>query len=153
MNYSLYCTAGVNEADHVRSLISVTPGTLAPAVATRHEPLALHVPLRDHYADQRELTNDTELRQPEGRLGMRSASAAVDPSHLPGSEWSKTELDDSILSLCDEFPEARMTSCSRALEHCRRCTPRSTPEALRAAMREILKLEMTTQRSAFPIAA
>lgn len=34
---------------------------------------------------------------------------------LPNPAWTNRELDDSILKLCEEFPQARMATCSRAL--------------------------------------
>lgn len=55
--------------------------------------------------------------------------------------WSDAELDESILILCDEFPDARMAACSRAVEHCRRTTPRGTPDTLLTAMRTALQRE------------
>jgi hypothetical protein len=65
------------------------------------------------------------------------------------SAWTDTELDDSILKLCDEFPYSRMAACSRALEHCRRNTPRGTRESLLTAMREKLVLETGAHRAVY----
>jgi len=53
--------------------------------------------------------------------------------------WTDAELDESVLKLCDEFPATRMVECSRALEYCRRVTPRGSPESLHTAMREALR--------------
>lgn len=53
--------------------------------------------------------------------------------------WTEAELDEAILKLCDEFPHARMAACSRAIEYCRRSTPRDTPEMLLTAMRGALQ--------------
>jgi hypothetical protein len=64
------------------------------------------------------------------------------------SEWTDAELDESILKLCNEFPDARMIACSRALEHCRRTTPRGTPESLLTAMRDTLRLDVESRRAA-----
>ena len=58
-------------------------------------------------------------------------------SHLPA--WTDEELDDSILRLCSEFPDARMAALSRALEQCRRTVPHGTRESLLAAMRGVLR--------------
>lgn len=55
------------------------------------------------------------------------------------STWTDTELEESILKLCEEFPDARMADCSRALEYCRRAIPHGTPESLLIAMREKLR--------------
>lgn len=55
--------------------------------------------------------------------------------------WTDAELDESILKLCDEFPDSRMVACARAMEHCRRSTPRGTPAELLTAMRGVLQLE------------
>jgi hypothetical protein len=52
--------------------------------------------------------------------------------------WTDAELDESILKLCDEFPDSPMVACSRAIEYCRRMTPRGTPEQLLTAMRGAL---------------
>lgn len=60
---------------------------------------------------------------------------------LSSPVWTEAELDESILTLCDEFPEARMAACALAVEHCRRSTPRGTPEMLRTAMRGALQHE------------
>lgn len=60
---------------------------------------------------------------------------------LSSPVWTEVELDESILTLCDEFPEVRMAECSRAVEHCRRSTPRGTPEMLLTAMRGALQHE------------
>jgi hypothetical protein len=60
---------------------------------------------------------------------------------LSSPVWTEAELDESILTLCDEFPDARMATCSRAVEHCRQSTPRGTPEMLLTAMRGALQRE------------
>jgi hypothetical protein len=58
------------------------------------------------------------------------------------SNWTDLELNTAILALCDEIPPARMAACSRALEHCRRHTPRGTPAFLLSEMRHALQLDM-----------
>ena len=55
--------------------------------------------------------------------------------------WTDLELDESILQLCDEFPDLTMAACARALEYCRQTTPRGSPETLLTAMREALQLQ------------
>ena len=55
--------------------------------------------------------------------------------------WTEAELDEAILTLCGEFPNARMAACSRALEYCRQSTPRGRPEMLLTAMRGALQRE------------
>jgi hypothetical protein len=72
---------------------------------------------------------------------------------FPHSVWTDKELDESILKLCDEFPDARMAACSRALEHCRRTVPFGTSESLLTAMRGSLLLESEVQRAAWVKAA
>lgn len=64
---------------------------------------------------------------------------------FPPPVWTDAELDESILKLCDEIPRARMVACSRALEYCRRATPRGTPATLLAAMRGALQHEEAVQ--------
>ena len=64
---------------------------------------------------------------------------------LSSPAWTDAELDESILKLCDEFPDARMASCSRAVEHCRRSTARGTPLTLLMAMRAALQHEEAGQ--------
>jgi hypothetical protein len=62
------------------------------------------------------------------------------------SNWSDEELDACILTLCAEFPDARMTACSRALEHCRSTTPYGTIDSLVSAMRHQLRGDPESQR-------
>jgi hypothetical protein len=69
------------------------------------------------------------------------------------SAWNETELDDAILTLCDEIPAARMVACWRALEHCRQWTPRGTPASLLAAMRVTLRHDMALHEGTFAAAA
>jgi hypothetical protein len=63
------------------------------------------------------------------------------------AEWTDTELDDAIVKLCEEFPDARMSDLSRTLEHCRRTTPRGSPESLLAAMRAALRQGVPSSRA------
>ena len=53
--------------------------------------------------------------------------------------WTDAELNESILRLCDEFPDVRMLTCSRAVEFCRHQTPRGSPQTLLVAMRAELR--------------
>jgi hypothetical protein len=62
------------------------------------------------------------------------------------SAWTDSELDESILFLCEEFPRARLAEYSRAREHCRRSTPRGTHLSLLAAMRESVRGTVTSPR-------
>lgn len=55
--------------------------------------------------------------------------------------WTEAELDEAILTLCGEFPNARMAACARAIEYCRHSTPRGGPEILLMAMRGSLQRE------------
>lgn len=72
---------------------------------------------------------------------------------FPKSGWTDTELDESILKLCDEFPNARMIDCSRALEHCWRVIPHETSASLLAAMRDALRRNLESQRPVYAAAA
>jgi hypothetical protein len=56
--------------------------------------------------------------------------------------WTEAELDDSILRLCLEFPDVRMVTCSRALEHCRLNTARGSRQTLLVEMRAQLQREV-----------
>jgi hypothetical protein len=87
-------------------------------------------------------------------LASVPVSAAGDDS-APQLEfaWTDTELDDSIVTVCDEFPDALMAACSRALEHCRQSTPRGTPASLLTAMRDRLRLDVESGRRVLPAAA
>ena len=60
-------------------------------------------------------------------------------------DWTEAELDKCVLKLCDEFPDSRMVACARAVEYCRRMTPRGTPETLLTAMRGVLQQEAAFQ--------
>lgn len=64
---------------------------------------------------------------------------------LSSAIWTDSELDESILTLCDEFPAARMAACARAVEYCRRRTPHGSPEMLLVAMRGALQHEEAGQ--------
>lgn len=56
------------------------------------------------------------------------------------TQWTTPELDEAILELLDgEFPNTRMLACARALEYCRRTTPRGTTDSLLVAMRSSLR--------------
>ena len=66
---------------------------------------------------------------------------------LRNPHWSDADLDESILSLCDEIPDARMSVCSRALEYCRRSVPHGTRESLLNAMRQELRYEIEVDRA------
>lgn len=67
--------------------------------------------------------------------------------------WTDAELDESILKLCEEFPDARMIACARAIEYCRRTTPRGTPQTLHSAMRGELQREAAIQAAGYASAA
>lgn len=58
--------------------------------------------------------------------------------------WTDLELDESILKLCEEFPDLKMAACSRVVEYCRQMTPRGSPAALLTAMRGALQQQATT---------
>lgn len=84
----------------------------------------------------------------------RSADTGIASGMEPSSPvWTAEELDESILTLCDEFPEARMTACSRAVEFCRQSTPRGTSEMLLAAMRGALQREQALSSPRYRTAA
>jgi hypothetical protein len=60
--------------------------------------------------------------------------------------WTNHDLDRCILALCVEFPDARMSACSRAVEHCRQNTPPGTLESLLEAMRAELHADPQSRR-------
>ena len=84
-----------------------------------------------------------------------TAAARLSPLEVPNrqSPWTEVELDDSILTLCVEFPDAKMAACSRALEHCRRSTPPGTADSLLSAMRDTLRRDADAGAVAFASAA
>lgn len=61
--------------------------------------------------------------------------------------WTNAELEQSILTLCDEIPDATMAVYSRALEYCRRVTPHGTAASLLVAMRHELRQEVELDRT------
>jgi hypothetical protein len=65
----------------------------------------------------------------------------------PRSAWSEAELEDAILKLCEEFPDARMAALARALEQARQSTPRGSIDSLRSAMRQMLQHDKESQRA------
>jgi hypothetical protein len=56
-------------------------------------------------------------------------------------QWTDGQLDDAILTLCDEYPRAPIHSYSCAVEYCRREVPTGTLAALLIAMRDRLRLD------------
>ncbi len=72
---------------------------------------------------------------------------------LKPSVWNETELNDAILTLCDEIPAARMAACWRAREHCRQSTPRGTLESLLSEMRVTLRRDVASHGSPLAVAA
>jgi hypothetical protein len=82
---------------------------------------------------------------PPGVANMDTSTAAISAAarlHAIAPDWTDAELNTAIVALCDEMPPARMAACSRALEHCRRHTPRGTPAFLLSEMRRVLRLDM-----------
>lgn len=67
--------------------------------------------------------------------------------------WTDAELDECVLKLCDEFPDSRMIACSRAVEYCRRKTPRGSAETLLSAMRGVLQQEAALRTARYGKAA
>lgn len=82
---------------------------------------------------------------------VQGSAACLDTVSTPA--WSETELTDAIVTVCDESHFAPMLACWRALEHCRRFTPRGTPESLRSAMRTKLRDSMASPAGALRAAA
>lgn len=85
---------------------------------------------------------------PHSNFGVRPAATLECSMQAPKSaqsQWTETELDESILTLCDEFPDARLVAFARAVEHCRRTIPRGTPDSLVAAMRDTLRGDAESQ--------
>jgi hypothetical protein len=76
-----------------------------------------------------------------------SAVMPLDPGPVSPSAWSDAELTEAIVTVCDESQFAPMLACWRALDHCRRLTPRGTTESLRAAMRARLSGSMSVPTS------
>jgi hypothetical protein len=93
--------------------------------------------------DRREPAIDAAGTRPD--ISPQEEQSSLVP--VARSEWNDAELNTAILTLCDEIPGARMVSCWRALDHCRRSTPRGTPESLLAEMRETLRRDIETQQS------
>jgi hypothetical protein len=90
-----------------------------------------------------------ELQSTEERNARSSAHRDQLPADAvlvqdAAPDWTDAELDTAILVLCDENPPVRMVTCWRALEHCRRHTPRGTPASLLVEMRHVLRLDMQT---------
>jgi hypothetical protein len=103
----------------------------------------------DYEEAQREATGDIDLNRRDAVVALLpEAIVASGARPGQGSAWTDTELDESILILCDEFPRAGMAACSRALEYCRRSIPRGTFQSLLAAMRATLRLDMESRRAA-----
>jgi hypothetical protein len=132
-------TSNVRETLHARTReLALRAGRIPP-----------HVSQLDYEQAKREVTGEFDLDRQDAVLAAMEATAA----RGRGPEWTDTELDESILILCDEFPDARMSACSRALEHCRRSTPHGTRGSLLAAMRDTLRLDMESQQDGFRAAA
>ena len=62
------------------------------------------------------------------------------------SPWTTAELEESVLRLCDEMPEAPMAIYSRVVEYCRRATPHGSSQSLLTAMRQELRWQMELER-------
>jgi hypothetical protein len=89
---------------------------------------------------------DVKPVQPVVALAPAAPTDLTPDAATRQSAWTDVELDESILFLCEEFPHARLAECSRALEHCRRSTPRGTRLSLLVAMRESLRRQITAPR-------
>ena len=87
------------------------------------------------------------------QFSRSSPTTLYSPMLYFNSQWTDVELDESILKLCDEFPDARMAAFSRALEHCRHTTPRAGPDSLLNAMRDSLRMDRESQRYFHPASA
>jgi hypothetical protein len=126
----------------------------ASELAQRAGRLSPHISQLDYEQAKRELTGESELDRQDAVIAFLEAVANPDDAApVAWSAWTERELDESILRLCDEFPDVRMAACSRALEHCRRSTPRGTRESLLTAMRDTLRLEMQSPRDVHCTAA
>jgi hypothetical protein len=97
-----------------------------------------------------------DSRQEHGRVERVFRRSAIRPDGAaarhyslgpPHSGWTDTELTDAALLLCDELPATRMLACWRAVEYCRRTTPRGTPESLLDGMRTALREKLEINRS------
>ncbi|HVS52373.1 MAG TPA: hypothetical protein VHD62_08460 [Opitutaceae bacterium] len=128
----------IREMLHVRTCeLALRAGRILP-----------HVAQLDYEQAKRELTGEAERDQQDAAIAaMEARVASGEAPPVATSSWTEAELDESILTLCDELPSARMAACSRAVEHCRRWTPRGTPESLLGAMREVLRRDMESQRN------
>jgi hypothetical protein len=95
------------------------------------------------------------LRAAPPLVRLRTVGAESDPpAFIPGlpSAWNDAELNEAILTLCDEIPDARMLACWRALQHCR-TIPRGTAESLLVAMRESLRRQIGSTEHPFAVVA
>jgi hypothetical protein len=86
-------------------------------------------------------TKPADQPRPRAEAMDTPMESAVDAGRLPEPGWTDAELDSAILVLCNEIPPVRMVACWRALEHCRRYTPRGTTASLLADMRLALRVD------------
>jgi hypothetical protein len=103
----------------------------------------------DYEEAPRERTGHVDLNRRDAVVGsLPELAFASRSAPNQDSAWTDGELDEAILGLCDEFPRAGMAACSRALEHCRKSTPRGTSQSLVAAMRGHLRRDVESRRAA-----